>query len=89
MWVYKEEAGMDQREISYVPGFYKIFDEILVNAADNKQRDPSMDVIKIEISKERSISVGLARDGMKIVAETANTSPLHVQVRLVLAMSMQ
>ena len=37
------------REITYVPGFYKIFDEILVNAADNKQRDPKMDTIKIDI----------------------------------------
>ena len=37
------------REITYVPGFYKIFDEILVNAADNKQRDAKMDTIKIEI----------------------------------------
>ena len=33
MWVYEEELGMTQREISYVPGFFKIFDEILVNAA--------------------------------------------------------
>lgn len=27
---------MTFREISYVPGFLKIVDEILVNAADNK-----------------------------------------------------
>jgi hypothetical protein len=40
MWVAekKEEEGnvsyrMVQRDISYVPGLYKIFDEILVNAA--------------------------------------------------------
>lgn len=41
MWVcqQKEVEGGDptyrmvQREISYVPGLYKIFDEILVNAA--------------------------------------------------------
>lgn len=39
------------REISYVPGFYKIFDEILVNAADNKVRDPTMDTIKVTIDK--------------------------------------
>lgn len=26
------------REIKYVPGFFKIVDEILVNAADNKVR---------------------------------------------------
>lgn len=50
MWVYdKEKEMMVQREIKYVPGLYKIFDEILVNAADNKQRDPKMDAIKIDI----------------------------------------
>ena len=27
------------REVKYVPGFFKIVDEILVNAADNKVRD--------------------------------------------------
>jgi len=52
MWVYDtEEDSMVQREITYVPGLYKIFDEILVNAADNKQRDQSMDTIKIDINK--------------------------------------
>lgn len=35
------------RSITYNPGLYKIFDEILVNAADNKQRDNSMDTIKV------------------------------------------
>lgn len=49
MWVYEEDAGMVQREITYVPGLYKIFDEILVNAADNKVRDPSMNTIKVDI----------------------------------------
>jgi len=30
MWVYDDEKSqMIQREISYVPGLYKIFDEIL------------------------------------------------------------
>ena len=33
---------MTHREVTYVPGLYKIFDEILVYAADNKQGDPSM-----------------------------------------------
>ena len=50
MWIYdKEKEMMIQKEIKYVPGLYKIFDEILVNAADNKQRDPRMDAIKIDI----------------------------------------
>lgn len=51
MWVYDNETEcMVSREITYVPGLYKIFDEILVNAADNKQRDPNMDCIKININ---------------------------------------
>lgn len=50
MWVFDSELdAMVQKDITYVPGLYKIFDEILVNAADNKQRDPKMDAIKITI----------------------------------------
>ncbi len=76
---------MKLKEVSFVPGLYKIFDEILgvywnlfsseksarscslvaiivaiitvkacffvVNAADNKQRDPKMNCIKIDIDR--------------------------------------
>ncbi|XP_075149508.1 DNA topoisomerase 2 [Haematobia irritans] len=55
MWVYNEEKNrMVQKEISFVPGLYKIYDEILVNAADNKQRDKSMSAIKIDIDAEKN-----------------------------------
>ncbi|XP_013188614.2 DNA topoisomerase 2 [Amyelois transitella] len=55
MWVYdKSKECMVQRELTFVPGLYKIYDEILVNAADNKQRDPKMDVIKIDINQEQN-----------------------------------
>uniref|UniRef100_F1KQV5 DNA topoisomerase 2 n=1 Tax=Ascaris suum TaxID=6253 RepID=F1KQV5_ASCSU len=55
MWVYDAEAErIVQRDISYVPGLYKIFDEVLVNAADNKQRDPKMSTIKVTINKEKN-----------------------------------
>ena len=40
---------MEEKDVEYVPALYKIFDEILVNAADNKQRDPSMKEIRIKI----------------------------------------
>lgn len=46
LWVY-EDGKMVNRSVIFVPGLYKIFDEILVNAADNKQRDPSMDTVKV------------------------------------------
>ncbi len=48
MWVHDGQRIV-QSNINYVPGLYKIFDEILVNAADNKVRDPSMDTIKVDI----------------------------------------
>ena len=51
MWVFDEDVGMNCREVTYVPGLYKIFDEILVNAADNKQRDKNMTKIKIDIKQ--------------------------------------
>jgi hypothetical protein len=37
------------RQVTYAPGLYKIFDEILVNAADHKVRDASMDTLKVDI----------------------------------------
>jgi DNA topoisomerase-2 len=54
LWVY-ENSQMVQRTIQYCPGLYKIFDEIIVNAADNKVRDPSMDTIKITIDRENHL----------------------------------
>ncbi|KAB1265797.1 DNA topoisomerase 2-alpha [Camelus dromedarius] len=55
MWVYDEDIGMNYREVTFVPGLYKIFDEILVNAADNKQRDPKMSCIRVTIDPENNL----------------------------------
>uniref|UniRef100_A0A3Q3W8U2 DNA topoisomerase 2 n=1 Tax=Mola mola TaxID=94237 RepID=A0A3Q3W8U2_MOLML len=68
MWVFDEDIGMNQREITYVPGLYKIFDEILVNAADNKQRDKNMTAIKITIDPEsNTISIWNNGKGIPVV----------------------
>ena len=48
LWVY-EDGGMVQRDVTYVPSLYKIFDEILVSAADNKRRHPSMNSLRVDI----------------------------------------
>lgn len=29
MWVYDQDVGMNCRDVTFVPGLYKIFDEIL------------------------------------------------------------
>ncbi|XP_033913109.3 DNA topoisomerase 2-alpha [Acipenser ruthenus] len=68
MWVFDEDLGMNCRDVTYVPGLYKIFDEILVNAADNKQRDRNMSCIKINIDPENNtISVWNNGKGIPVV----------------------
>ena len=59
MWVYDmKENKMIKKEITYTPGFFKIFDEILVNARDAAVTDPTCNEIKIEYNKtEGYISV--------------------------------
>ncbi|VDP92511.1 unnamed protein product [Echinostoma caproni] len=72
MWVLDEEQGcMVNREVTFSPGLYKIFDEILVNAADNKVRDPTMSCIKVDIDpnyddSERKVTGGRNGYGAKL-----------------------
>jgi DNA topoisomerase-2 len=49
LWVHNG-SEMVYKNVSYTPGLYKIFDEILVNAADNKVRDPTMDTLRVDIN---------------------------------------
>lgn len=72
MWVVDdsnlEGPKIIKKEITYVPGLFKIFDEILgknlpfllsvpfirfilVNAADNRQRDKTMTSIEVDINQ--------------------------------------
>jgi len=70
LWVFDSvQSRMVHRKISYVPALYKIFDEILVNAADNLQRDPQgMDAIKVDIDQRNgSISVWNNGRGLPVV----------------------
>jgi DNA topoisomerase-2 len=66
-WVYHGAKGtVQQRECSYVPGLYKIFDEIIVNAADHKQRDPlNMTTVRVDIDVKRGI-ISVFNDGAGI-----------------------
>lgn len=68
-YIYDSESNtMVERDIRYCPGLYKIFDEILVNAADNFVRDPTMNRIDIEIRPEENlISVWNNGAGIPIV----------------------
>lgn len=53
LWVH-DGGKMVYKTIKFVPGLYKIFDEILVNAADNKVRDASQDTIRVQLDAVRT-----------------------------------
>lgn len=59
---------MKKATLKIVPGLYKIFDEILVNAADNKIRCPSMTYIKVVIDPEKNL-ISVENDGEGIPIE--------------------
>lgn len=77
LWVYDEGTGMNQREVDYVPGLYKIFDEILVNAADNKQRDPNMDTIKVVIDPAEGL-ISVWNNGTSVPVEMHAKEKVYV-----------
>lgn len=59
------EEGIRAREVVYAPGLYKIFDEILVNAADHMQRNAGMKTLRVEIEEENG-RVSVWNDGAGI-----------------------
>lgn len=64
LWILNEEGDkFDFKEIDYIAGLFKIFDEILVNAADNSQNDDSMTSIKCNIEKDL---ISIENDGKGI-----------------------
>ncbi|KAF2145209.1 uncharacterized protein K452DRAFT_284608 [Aplosporella prunicola CBS 121167] len=78
MWVFNSETeSMESREVSFVPGLYKIFDEILVNAADNKQNDKNMNEIKVTIDRE-SGEISVRNNGKGIPIEIHETENIFV-----------
>ncbi|KOS14543.1 dna topoisomerase ii [Malassezia pachydermatis] len=78
MWVYDAvKERMAYRDTTYVPGFYKVFDEILVNAADNKVRDPTMDCLKVTIDKEAG-SISVWNNGQGIPIEVHEKEQVYI-----------
>jgi DNA topoisomerase-2 len=69
MWAFNSETvSMENRKVTFVPGLYKIFDEILVNAADNKQRDKNMNELRVEVSREDGM-ISVRNNGRGIPVE--------------------
>ena len=78
-WIYNNDSSvkkMEKQKLNYVPGLFKIFDEILVNACDHETRLKSksgdninyMKNIKVKIDKESGvIEVFNDGDGIDII----------------------
>ncbi len=80
-WVFNESSGhMEYREVSFNPGLYKIFDEILVNARDawvrgsEKARTP---VKHISVSLQNGI-ITVSNDGDGIIVEQHPEEKVYV-----------
>ncbi|KAJ0162016.1 DNA topoisomerase 2 [Colletotrichum tanaceti] len=78
MWVFNKETKlMEYRKVTFVPGLYKIFDEILVNAADNKQRDATMTYMKISVDREAG-EITVENNGKGIPVEIHGKEKIYI-----------
>ena len=78
MWVIDPDtASPVYKEITFVPGLLKIFDEVLVNASDNKQRDKSMNKLEVTICPE-SNTLTVWNNGASVPVVVHETHGIHV-----------
>ena len=78
MWVFNSETeNMEFRKVSFVPGLYKIFDEILVNAADNKQRDKNMNELRVWVDREKGV-IAVKNNGRGIPIEIHEKEGIYI-----------
>ena len=83
-WIWNEGAGrMNRTAVEFCPGFYKLFDEVLVNALDHRVRLMSQKVgdihpvknIWVTIDKNR---ISVRNDGDGIPVGTHPEYGMHV-----------
>ncbi|GMG18382.1 unnamed protein product [[Candida] boidinii] len=78
LWILNDETeSMEKKKVNIVPGLFKIFDEILVNAADNKIRDPSMKKIDVKIDPENNI-ISVKNDGRGIPIQIHDKEKIYI-----------
>lgn len=77
MVLTEDRKSFVERNLKYTPALYKIFDEIIVNAADNYQRSKKMDMIDVKISKEKGY-VSVKNNGEGIPVEIHKEHKIYV-----------
>lgn len=77
-WILNaDKTRMVQRTIEYVPGLFKIFDELLNNAIDQSVLDGSLDAIKVNVSPTEG-TVSVYNTGTGIPVELWNDTDIYV-----------
>ena len=73
-WVVEDE-NMQLRELTWNPGLYKLFDEILVNAIDQSQREPNVKKILVDMDSD---SISILNDGPGIPIKIHSEYQIYV-----------
>ena len=66
MWVYDEKEKNDKKILTFIPGEYKIFDEIVVNAVDHATRTSEKFKKNKNIETVKNIKITIEEDIGKI-----------------------
>lgn len=70
-WLINEEGKAENREVTYNPGFLKIFDEIITNSVDeSKRKGSNLNTIKVKISKDSNDISIWDNGGIPVVKHT-------------------
>lgn len=73
-WIV-EDSKIVSKQLQWNPGVYKIFDEIITNAADESQRNPKVKNIDVTITNE---SITVYNDGVGIPIEIHKEYDIYV-----------
>tara|TARA_B100001094_G_scaffold330798_1_gene396982 strand:+ start:7705 stop:10953 length:3249 start_codon:yes stop_codon:yes gene_type:complete len=76
LWIIKDNE-MVYTNVNYIPGLYKIYDEILVNAIDQSVVDSKLDKIEIEVNKAEGW-ISVCNSGSGIPVRKHETEDLYI-----------
>lgn len=78
MYVFDDDkAGIIKKDVKVVLGLYKIFDEILVNAADNTVRDSKCNRIDVNINQQDG-TIEVKNNGTSVPVEFHKDEKMYV-----------
>ena len=67
-WAYNfDTQKIEKQELTYIPAYLKLFDEILTNASDHAQRGKGVKTIKVNIEPDWKITVWNDGEGIPVV----------------------